>query len=88
MDDILEFVIELCMECGLEIIENPKISKWIRYPLCILFLLLFFAVAGGIFVLGISIIKENELLGCALIFISIFLLYCIIRKFYIKRSSK
>ena len=33
MEDILEFIAEVLFDISVEVIQNKKISKWIRYPL-------------------------------------------------------
>lgn len=81
MDDLIEFVLELILEGTIEISSNKKVSKWIRYPLIILLTILFSIVIIGIFMLGVSIYKENILLSLILIGVSIFMLITIIIKF-------
>lgn len=41
MDFILEFLLELVVEGGMEASGNRKLSRWIRYPLMILTILFF-----------------------------------------------
>ena len=51
MDFILEFLLELVVEGGMEASGNKKLSRWIRYPrmiLTILFLVGIFLLVGAV----------------------------------------
>ena len=89
MDLIIEFVGEVIIEGIIEIIQNKKISKWIRYPLLIIILLFYTAIVVGITIVSIKCFHENVLFGIILLFASILLiagLISIIRKSISKKE--
>lgn len=78
MDEVIEFILELIVEGVITVGENKKISRWIRYPLMILILLLVLGINGLCFLLGIMALKEKEsgfnllgiiLIGCGIVFL-------------------
>lgn len=74
MDDIIEFIIEIFLDIGSEIATDNKAPKWLRYPLIVLFLILYAAVTIGLLICGIVFIEENTifsliLIGVAILFI-------------------
>lgn len=84
MDLIIEFIGKVIFEGIIELIQNKKISKWIRYPLLI-FISIFYSLI--ILVLGIIMIKEfheNILFGVCLLIVEIILILGII--FIIKKA--
>lgn len=63
MDELIEFILDLLLEGGIELSANKKISKWIRYPI-IAFLFLFFTIViFGMIILGILMIEESILVS-------------------------
>ncbi len=74
MDDILEFLFELFLECSVEVIKSSKIPKYIRYPLIGILSLCFLAVIGLIFFAGILLLKENIIFGIPIILFGLFVL--------------
>jgi len=81
MDFIFEIVFELIFEGGLEVTSNKKISKWIRYPILAIFILIFIAIISLIFFLGISSLKNSIIGGIVIIGIGLFMLGACIYKF-------
>ena len=81
MDDLIEFILELLLEGGIELSSNKKITKWIRYPLIFIISILFLLVVALIFYLGIWIYKESIALSIAFIILSVAMLYGSINKF-------
>lgn len=81
MDDLLEFILELILEGGIELSSNKKVTKWIRYPLIFIISILFLAIIALIFWLGIWIHKESIALSIAFIILSISMLVGGINKF-------
>ena len=73
MEYIVEFILELVLESGIEVSKNTNISKYIRYPLIIIITLFFIIVTGLIFLVGILSLKENILLGIFFILIGLFI---------------
>ena len=81
MDDLLEFILELLLEGGVELGSNKKVTKWIRYPLIFIISILFLLVVVLIFWLGIWIHKESIALSIAFIILSIAILIGGIKEF-------
>ena len=81
MDDLIEFILELLLEGGIELSSNKKITKWIRYPLIFIISILFLLVVALIFYLGIWIYKESIALSIAFIILSVAMLHGGINKF-------
>lgn len=81
MDDLIEFILELLLEGGVELGSNKKVTKWIRYPLIFIISILFLLVVALIFYLGIWIYKESIALSIAFIILSVAMLYGSINKF-------
>ncbi len=63
MDMLLEFLFELVFEGIVELGTNRKVPNYIRWPLVILLFLFFAGVIGGLFLIGIMLLKENLLVG-------------------------
>lgn len=84
MDEVIEFILELLFEGIIYIGENKKISKWIRYPLMFIILLLVLSIVGLCIFLGIILLTEQvlgyQILGIILIICGIIFLYNIIKK--------
>lgn len=74
MDFILEFLLELVVEGGMEASGNKKLSRWIRYPLMALTILFFAAVIGLVFFVCIAVYREKPLASAILFLVGIFLL--------------
>lgn len=81
MDILLEIILELILEGGIEISSNQKVTKWIRYPIIFIIAIFVLIIIAGIFILGIYIYKESIALSIALIICSIALLIGCINKF-------
>jgi len=81
MDDILEFVFELIFEFMVELSSNNKVPKFIRYPLVFIIICLFLLVIFGLLLLGVTIFKENIILGLVIALISLGLFVASIIKF-------
>lgn len=81
MEFIVELVLELFVEGGIEVSSNKKISKWIRYPILALLILFFSVVIFGIIILGIVMLSESILAGIILITLGLFFLVMSIHKF-------
>ncbi len=74
MDFILEFLLELVVEGGMEASGNKKLSRWIRYPLMALTILFFLAVIGLIFYIGICVFQEKPMASVIIFLLGAFLL--------------
>lgn len=81
MEFIFELVFELLFEGGMEVTSNRKISKWIRYPLLGLFILIFVGIISLIIFMGVVCLKNTVIGGMFIIGLGIFMLVASIRKF-------
>lgn len=73
MDLIIEFIGEIIIEGIIQLIQNKKISKWVRYPLIILictFYTLILVIFGK---LTIAALEENIWIGILLLCIEMIL---------------
>lgn len=67
MDELFEFIFEILLDIGAEASQNKRIPKWIRYPLLVIFVLLFVFVFGVLLLVGFTSLKTDPLLGSILI---------------------
>ena len=74
MEFLIELIFELVFEFGGEVATNKKVSKWIRYPLMAIFILIFASVIGLILVMGIAMLDKNIIAGLFFIALGIFFL--------------
>ena len=88
MEFLIEFLAELILEGSMEISEDEKMPKWLRY-ICLTIVTLFFgAITIGLFILGVYVGKENIYLGLFFILIAFTLLISGIVKFEKKYIEK
>ena len=91
MEIIIEFILELLFETGIEASKSTKIPKFVRYPLIILICLIFLSIIFLIIYIGLSIIKDNIIGGIIVIIFGLAFLILSIYKFrttYIKKTNK
>ena len=88
MEFLIEFLVELILEGSMEISEDEKMPKWLRYICLTIVTLVFGAVIVGLFVLGIYVGKENIYAGIFFILIAFILLILGIFKFERKYIEK
>lgn len=90
MEYLIEFILELVVEGGLEVTKSNKIPKPIRYIILGIIALLFIAVIGLIYLTAFLILKES-IIGFILIFLlATFMLISAIIKFkkeYLKKIN-
>ena len=88
MEFLIEFLVDLILEGSMEISEDEKMPKWLRY-ICLTIVTLFFgAVTIGLFILGVYVGKENIYAGIFFILIAFILLISGIVKFEKKYIQK
>ncbi len=80
MELLVELLLDLLIDGGIEISKNKKISKWIRYPLMIIISLFIIGVIGLVFFVGLLIYKEEEIIGVIFFIIGIVLIISFIWK--------
>lgn len=91
MEFLIELVLDLFVEGGIEVSSNKKISKWIRYPIIALLILFFSVVILGMIILGIVLLRESLLGGTLIILIGLVFLIMFIYKFrkkYLEEKKK
>lgn len=81
MEDLIEFILDLLVDSGMEVVSNKKISKKIRIPILIFLILIFFSVITLLIILGVLISKESVLGGLLITLLGIILLFLMILKF-------
>lgn len=81
MEFIIELILELVFEGGIEASKNEKIPKYIRYPLIFLISLFFITVICLMYFVSFISIKENILFALVLFIISTIMLVMSIFKF-------
>lgn len=74
MEFILEYILELALEGGIEASKSSKIPKPVRYLIIAVITMFFVAVIGIIFLAGILILKESIIFGILLLLLGLFLL--------------
>ena len=60
MDILIELMIDLLFDAGLEVTKNKKINKWIRFPLILLILLFLIVVVVGLIYFGLRLIQSKD----------------------------
>lgn len=60
MDMLIELVVDLLFDAGLEVTKNKKISKWIRYLFIGLIILFIVGVIGCLMDAGVVMILSKE----------------------------
>lgn len=91
MNLVIELILDLLVEGGIEISSNPKINKWIRYPILGIIVLLFLTIILGTIFIGIALMDESILGSLFIIGIGVMLLIMGIKKFkkiYIQKNNK
>lgn len=81
MDLILELLLELAVDGGIELSGNRKLSPWIRYPLIALVCLFFGAIIALLLYMGISVYPEKPVASVLICLLALFLLVGTVRKF-------
>ena len=84
MEILFEVIGEL-LSGAIEYIEdNKKISKWIRYPILFLYMLVVVGVLVGLLLLGILILQKDIIAGIFIIGIGLLLTFLLIYQIYKK----
>lgn len=90
MDFLIELVLDLIFEGSIELSNNKKVPKWIRYVL-ITFIILVFVTVSLLFLL-VSILLIKETLIGSLVFFIIFIVFIVcgikkFRKMYLEKKN-
>lgn len=87
MEIMIEIILELFVEGGLEATQSSRVPRPIRYILAVILALFFIAVIGILFVAGIASLKFSILIGIFVLALGVFMLVRTIlmfRKIYLK----
>ena len=90
MEFLIELLVDLILEGSMEICEDEKMPKWLRYICLTIVTLVFGSVTIGLFILGIYAGKENIYAGIFFVLIAFIILISVILKFekkYIQRRN-
>lgn len=92
MDFIIDVIIDLILEEGVNASKSNRLPKGIRYFLFALVLILYICIIGLITIIGISLLEDNKLVEgiLTLIFALCILVLCILRfkAVYTKKTTK
>ena len=90
MEYLIEFILELVLESGLEVTKSNKVSTQIRYIILSIIALFFIAIIGVIYLTAFLILKQS-IIGFILIFLlATFMIISAIIKFkkeYLKKIN-
>lgn len=78
MEIIVEVIGELLFGFLEYINEHKNVSKWIRYPILILYVLFIVGVLLGLIILGILLFKKDILAGIFVITIALLLIFILL----------
>lgn len=81
MDFLFEILLEFALEGGMEASKSKKVPRIIRYLLIAIIVLFFAIIILGLFAIGILMLKESIAGGIFMILISIILFISAIIKF-------
>ena len=71
---IIELILDLIVDGGLELTKNRRVSKWIRYPIVIVAFLVTVAIFGLMFLLSFMLMREKPLGGLLIFGLTVFFL--------------
>ena len=80
LEIVIEFIVTLFVDNTDDIIKNKKISKWIRYPVIFITILLCSLVTVVPIILGFILLNKNIIASIILILIGIIFITAIIYK--------
>lgn len=90
MDFIIELVLDLLLEGGMEACKSTWVPKFIRYPLAALILLFFAAVTGLVLYAGAGMVKEGSLGGIFFLALGLLMVVFVcgkVRELYARRKA-
>ena len=77
---IIEFILELIVDGGIELTKSKKVSKWIRYPIVGITLIITTGIFALLFFIGFGLLNETIVGGLVILGLTIFLLILAIHK--------
>ncbi len=84
MESLIEFLIDLVFEAGVEASENKKVPKFIRILLAIIIILVYLLGTGAILFVGVLMLEETILGGIAMLALGLVILVALFVKMYTK----
>jgi len=81
MEVVVEFLFDLLFEGIIELSTNKKVPKWIRYSLVLFISLFFLVVVLCLLILGLTILKDNLVIGLIMITLSLVLFMFMVVKY-------
>ena len=91
MELLIEFIFELVMETSVEIAQDKKINKWIRYPI-VIFISLFIILVLGLLYIGIEFLMDLDinmkLGGIVILTFDVILIISVIKKIKEMKDKK
>lgn len=91
MEFIIELILELLFDFGIDASQNKKVPKFIRVLLITLISLVFISIISLIIIMGLLIIKK-ELIGGIIIILTVLIMLVLsivkFRKMYLLKKNK
>lgn len=81
MDTVLELLLDLFLEGGMEVSKSKQVPKLIRYPVMALVIAILAACLGLILIAGIAMLRESIVAGLLLIALAVLAAFFGIQRF-------
>ena len=81
MDSVLELLLDLFLEGGMEVSKSKQVPKYIRYPVLALVIAILVACLGLILLIGIAELRDSAFLGLLLIALAVLAAFVVFRRF-------
>lgn len=81
MEYVIELILELLLEGGMEASTNKRLPKWLRYTLIAFISLFFIVIIGIVFLAAYLVLKDSIILGILIGIIGLIMLISFIFKF-------
>ncbi len=81
MDTVLELLLDLFLEGGMEVSKSKQVPKYIRYPVLALVIAILVACLGLILLIGIAELRDSAFLGLLLIALAVLAAFVVFRRF-------
>lgn len=87
MEWLINFLVELLFEAGVETSENKNVPKFIRILLAIIIILVYLFGTGAILLVGVLMLEETILGGILMLALGLVILVALFVKMYKKYSD-
>ena len=81
MDTVLELLLDLFLEGGMEVSKSKQVPKYIRYPVLALVFAILVACLELILLIGIAELRDSAFLGLLLIALAVLAAFVVFRRF-------